>query len=510
MSAVCRRLSHGVCALVLLKVESMDLLGSTNPFDMSDTDRFHEECGVFGVFGSDEASILTALGLHALQHRGQEAAGIVTYDGSAFHAHRALGHVGENFGADSDQMRQLRGHVAIGHNRYSTSGNVNPYMEIQPFSSELAFGGFALAHNGNLTNATRLRASLIETGSLFQSSSDTEVIVHLVARSHQENVTDRLIDALSQIGGAYSVVCVANGMLVGVRDPYGVRPLILGQRDDTWLLASESCALDIVGATPVRELTPGEMVIIDKNGLQSLSPFSPMPSRFCIFEYIYFSRPDSVVEGRGVYHARKSIGGELSRESGIDADLVIPVPDSGVPAALGYAETSGIPFDLGIIRNHYVGRTFIQPNQKDRTDSVKLKHNANPAAVSGKRIILVDDSIVRGTTSRKIVSMMRNAGAAEVHMRIASPPTTHPCFYGVDTPSRDHLIAAQMSVDEIAAEIGADSLSFISVNGLYRAIADAKRQPDAPQFCDACFTGEYPIQLAAGLSANKVSHGSSR
>ena len=263
MSAVCRRLSHGVCALVLLKVESMDLLGSTNPFDMSDTDRFHEECGVFGVFGSEEASILTALGLHALQHRGQEAAGIVTYDGNAFHAHRALGHVGENFGADSDQMRQLRGHVAIGHNRYSTSGNVNPYMEIQPFSSELAFGGFALAHNGNLTNATRLRASLIETGSLFQSSSDTEVIVHLVARSHQENVTDRLIDALKQIEGAYSLVCVANDMLIGVRDPYGVRPLILGQRDDTWLLASESCALDIVGATPVRELTPGEMVIIE-------------------------------------------------------------------------------------------------------------------------------------------------------------------------------------------------------------------------------------------------------
>lgn len=471
-------------------------------------DSFHEECGVFGVFGSEEASVLTALGLHALQHRGQEAAGIVTYDGKAFHAHRALGHVGENFGADSPQMQQLRGHVAIGHNRYSTSGNVNPLMEIQPFSSELAFGGFALAHNGNLTNASRLRASLIETGSLFQSSSDTEVIVHLVVRSHQAGVTDRLVDALKQIDGAYSLVCVADDMLIGVRDPHGVRPLVLGQREDTWLLASESCALDIVGATPVRELDPGEMVVIDRNGVQSSKPFQSVPPRFCVFEYVYFSRPDSVVEGRGVYHARKAIGAELARESHIDADMVIPVPDSGVPAALGYAEASGTPFDLGIIRNHYVGRTFIQPTQKGRTDSVKLKHNANPAAVRGKRIVLVDDSIVRGTTSRKIVTMMRNAGAAEVHMRIASPPTTHPCFYGVDTPSQDQLIAAQMSVEKIATEIGVDSLAFITVDGMYRAIADINRDPASPQFCDACFTGDYPIQLASGLSAKRVSHGS--
>ena len=475
-----------------------------------DIDGFHEECGVFGAFGSDDASILTALGLHALQHRGQEASGIVTFDGAAFHAHRALGHVGDNFGADSPQMKELRGHIAIGHNRYSTSGNVNPLMEIQPFSSELAFGGFALAHNGNLTNAGRLRSSLIDTGSLFQSSSDTEVIVHLVARSHQEGVTDRLIDALKQIDGAYSLVCIADDMLIGVRDPHGVRPLILGQRDDTWLLASESCALDIVGATAVRELDPGEMLIITKDGVQSLKPFQQVPSRFCVFEYIYFSRPDSIVEGRGVYHARKSIGAELAKESHTDADLIIPVPDSGVPAALGYAEASGVPFDLGIIRNHYVGRTFIQPSQKNRTDSVKLKHNANPAAVAGKRIILVDDSIVRGTTSRKIVTMMRNAGAAEVHMRIASPPTTHPCFYGVDTPSQDQLIAAQMSIDEIAKEIGADSLSFISVDGMYNAIAGMTRNTDQPQFCDACFTGDYPIRLASGLSAKRVSHGSAR
>ena len=454
--------------------------------------------------------MLTALGLHALQHRGQEAAGIVSYDGDAFHAHRALGHVGDNFGADSPQMARLRGHAAIGHNRYSTSGNINPLMEIQPFSSELAFGGFALAHNGNLTNASRLRASLIETGSLFQSSSDTEVIVHLVARSHQADVTGRLVDALKQIDGAYSLVCVADDMLIGVRDPHGVRPLILGKRDDTWLLASESCALDIVGATVVRDLEPGEMLIIDKNGIRSEMPFQQVAPRFCVFEYVYFSRPDSIVEGRGVYHARKAIGGELASESHIDADLIIPVPDSGVPAALGYAEKSGVPFDLGIIRNHYVGRTFIQPTQKGRTDSVKLKHNANPAAVKGKRIVLVDDSIVRGTTSRKIVTMMRNAGAAEVHMRIASPPTTHPCFYGVDTPSQDQLIAARMTVDEIATEIGVDSLAFITVDGMYKAIGDMARNKDQPQYCDACFTGDYPIQLASGLSAKRVSHGGSK
>ena len=407
-------------------------------------------------------------------------------------------------------MARLRGHAAIGHNRYSTSGNINPMMEIQPFSSELAFGGFALAHNGNLTNASRLRASLIETGSLFQSSSDTEVIVHLVARSHQADVTGRLVDALKQIDGAYSLVCVADDMLIGVRDPHGVRPLILGKRDDTWLLASESCALDIVGATVVRDLEPGEMLIIDKNGIRSEMPFQQVAPRFCVFEYVYFSRPDSIVEGRGVYHARKAIGGELASESHINADLIIPVPDSGVPAALGYAEKSGVPFDLGIIRNHYVGRTFIQPTQKGRTDSVKLKHNANPAAVKGKRIVLVDDSIVRGTTSRKIVTMMRNAGAAEVHMRIASPPTTHPCFYGVDTPSQDQLIAARMTVDEIAAEIGVDSLAFITVDGMYKAIGDMTRNEDQPQFCDACFTGDYPIRLASGLSAKRVSHGGSK
>lgn len=482
-------------------------LVTTHPFD---DDHLQEECAVFGIFGTNEASINTALGLHALQHRGQEAAGIVSFDGKTFFAHRGLGHVGENFGAGSSHIANLVGHVAIGHNRYSTSGNSNALLEIQPFSSELAFGGFALAHNGNLTNAARLRSSLVETGSLFQSSSDTEIIVHLVARSHQDTVTDRLIDALKQIEGAYSLVCVAKDMLIGVRDPLGVRPLVLGKRGDAYVLASESCALDIVGAEIVRDLDPGEMVVITKAGIKSIKPFPTKQSRFCVFEYIYFARPDSVLEGRGVYHARKAIGAELAKESGAVADLVVPVPDSGVPAALGYAEAANIPFELGIIRNHYIGRTFIQPTQQGRNDSVKMKHNANPATVRGKRVVLVDDSIVRGTTSRKIVAMMRAAGAAEVHMRIASPPTKNPCFYGVDTPDKDQLIAAKLDIDAIAKEIGADSLAFISIDGLYRAMGEAGRNADGPQFCDACFTGDYPIKLASGLSGKRVSHGNSR
>ncbi|MDC1001433.1 amidophosphoribosyltransferase [Alphaproteobacteria bacterium] len=482
-------------------------LVTTHPFN---DDHLQEECAVFGIFGTDEASINTALGLHALQHRGQEAAGIVSFDGKTFFAHRGLGHVGENFGAGSSHIANLVGHVAIGHNRYSTSGNSNALLEIQPFSSELAFGGFALAHNGNLTNAARLRSSLVETGSLFQSSSDTEIIVHLVARSHQDTVTDRLIDALKQIEGAYSLVCVAKDMLIGVRDPLGVRPLVLGKQGDAYVLASESCALDIVGAEIVRDLDPGEMLVITKAGIKSIKPFPVNQSRFCVFEYIYFARPDSVLEGRGVYHTRKAIGAELANESRADADLVVPVPDSGVPAALGYAEAAKIPFELGIIRNHYIGRTFIQPTQQGRNDSVKMKHNANPATVRGKRVVLVDDSIVRGTTSRKIVAMMRAAGAAEVHMRIASPPTTNPCFYGVDTPDKDQLIAAKLDIDAIAKEIGADSLAFISIDGLYRAMGEAGRNPDGPQFCDACFTGDYPIKLASGLSGKRVSHGNSR
>ena len=320
---------------------------STNPFD---DDHFHEECAIFGIFGTPESSVHTALGLHALQHRGQEASGIVSFDGKHFHAHRGVGHVGENFDANSAPMQALKGHIAIGHNRYSTTGP-SEVRNIQPFSSELAFGGFALAHNGNLTNAARLRASLVETGSLFQSSTDTEIIVHLVARSHQQGVSNRLIDALKQIEGAYSLVCIADDMMIGVRDPHGVRPLVLGKRDNAYVLSSETCGLDIIGAEFIRDLLPGEMVVIDKNGITSIMPFQEQPSRFCIFEYVYFARPDSMLEGRGVYHARKSIGAELAAESHIDADLVIPVPDSGVPAALGYAQAANIPFELGIIRN---------------------------------------------------------------------------------------------------------------------------------------------------------------
>ena len=482
-------------------------LQTTNPFD---DDHLREECAVFGIFGTSEASINTALGLHALQHRGQEATGIVSFDGKEFHAHRGIGHVGENFGAGTAHIKSLTGHVAIGHNRYSTSGKSNATLEIQPFSSELAFGGFVLAHNGNLTNAARLRSSLVETGSLFQSSSDTEIIVHLVARSHQNTVTDRLIDALKQIEGAYSLVCVADDMLIGVRDPFGIRPLVLGKQGDAYVLASETCALDIVGAEIVRDLKPGEMIVITKDGVTTLKPFQPQKSRFCVFEYIYFARPDSIFEGHGVYHARKAIGAELANENSVPADLVVPVPDSGVPAALGYSEVANIPFELGIVRNHYIGRTFIQPTQQGRNDSVKMKHNANPATVRGKRVVLVDDSIVRGTTSRKIVMMMRAAGATEVHMRIASPPTINPCFYGVDTPDRDQLIAAQLDVNDIAIEIGADSLAFVSIDGLYRAMGEVDRNKKCPQFCDACFTGDYPIKLASGLSAKRVSHGTGR
>ena len=479
------------------------------PDDVFNDDGFHEECGLFGIHGTDEASVLTALGLHALQHRGQEASGIVAFDGKRFNAHRALGQVGENFGAHSPHMDKLRGRVAIGHNRYSTSGNVDPMREIQPFSSDLAFGPFSLAHNGNITNTSRLRASLVETGSLFQSSSDTEVIVHLVARSRKSDVVDRLTDALRQVEGAYSIVCIASNLLIGVRDPHGVRPLVIGKRGKSHVLASETCALDIVDAELVREVEPGEMVVIGGDGesIQSLKPFHAARSRFCVFEYVYFARPDSIVDDVGVYHARKDIGRQLAREAPADADIVVPVPDSGGPGAIGYAEQSGLPYELGIIRSHYVGRTFIQPSPEGRAELVKLKHNANPATVRGKRVVLVDDSIVRGTTAKRIVGMLRQAGALEVHLRIASPPTIRPCYYGVDTPNQKQLVAANMSVAEMAALVGADSLAFISIDGLYLAIRGEGRDQDAPQFCDACFTGDYPIGLASGLSRMRVSVG---
>ena len=459
--------------------------------DPFDDDKLKEECGVFGVFGHADAAALTALGLHALQHRGQEAAGIVTYDGSQFHARRNMGHVGDNFGSE-EAIQRLPGSSAIGHVRYSTSGETI-LRNIQPLFSEFSFGGLAIGHNGNLTNARSLRQKLVQRGCLFQTTTDTEVINHLIAISRAPNAIDRLTDALLQVEGAYSLVAMTADALIGTRDPYGVRPLVLGKLDGAHILSSETCALDIIGAEFVRDVERGEVIIMDAGGMHSYHPFNNTQSRFCIFEYVYFSRPDSVVEGTSVYEARKNIGVELSRESPVKADLVVPVPDSGVPAAIGFAAESGIPFDLGIIRNHYVGRTFIEPGDSIRHLGVKLKHNANRANIEGKHLVLVDDSIVRGTTSKKIVEMVRAAGAKEVHMRIASPPTAHPCFYGIDTPERDKLLAANMSVEEMAKFICVDSLAFISIDGLYRAMGEKGRDSDFPQYCDACFTNDYPI-----------------
>ena len=460
-----------------------------------DDDTLHEECGVFGLWNVPDAAAVTALGLHALQHRGQEATGIVSYDGAHFHTHRGLGLVGDNFG-DAKVIAGLPGECAIGHNRYATTGDT-VLRNVQPLYADFAFGGFAVAHNGNLTNAHKLRRALVRRGCLFQSTTDSEVFIHLIAISLYSTVVDRLIDALKQVVGAYSLVAMSNEALLGVRDPLGVRPLILGRLTGAtaggWVLASETCALDIVGAEFVRNIEPGEIVVIDDQGVRSIRPFGRTASRFCVFEYIYFARPDSVVEGTPVYEARKRIGRELARESHVPADVVVPVPDSGVPAAMGYAHESGVAFELGIIRNHYVGRTFIEPTEQIRHLGVKLKHSANRAPLEGRRVVLVDDSIVRGTTSRKIVEMVRQAGAAEVHMRISSPPTTHSCFYGIDTPERGKLLAARNDVAEMARLIGVDSLAFVSLDGLYRALGRRGRDAAAPGFCDACFTGEYPI-----------------
>jgi amidophosphoribosyltransferase len=463
---------------------------STDPWE---DDHLHEECGVFGVYGADGAAALVALGLHALQHRGQEAAGITTFDGREFHTHRAMGHVAGNF--DSDEViRKLRGDIAIGHNRYSTTGET-ALRNVQPLFAELSSGGFAVCHNGNISNAMTLRRDLVRRGSIFQSTSDTEVIIHLVATSGYRTLLDRFIDALKRVEGAYSLICLTPEGMIACRDPLGVRPLVLGRLGDSYILASETVALDVVGATFLRSVEPGELIIISPRGLRSLRPFEAMRPRPCIFEHVYFSRPDSVVDGSSVYQVRKKIGAELARESPVDADMVVPVPDSGTPAAIGYAQESGLPFELGIIRSHYVGRTFIQPGDQIRNLGVKLKHNANRAMITGKRIVLIDDSIVRGTTSLKIVQMLREAGAEEVHMRIASPPTRHSCYYGVDTPERSKLLAAQMNVDAMRDYIKVDSLAFLSTDGLYRALGEANRRDDAPQFCDACFTGDYPTRL---------------
>ena len=456
-----------------------------------DDDHFHDECGVFGIYDHPDAAAHTALGLHALQHRGQESAGIVVYDGEQFHSHRALGLVGDNFNTPAT-MDRLSGNVAIGHVRYSTSGNT-VIRNVQPLFAEFKFGGLAVAHNGNLTNAYDVRRQLVDRGCLFQSTSDTETIIQLIAISEYGRVIDRLTDALSQVEGAYSLVAITQKKLIGARDPWGIRPLILGRIGDSYVLTSETCALDIIGADFVRDIEPGEIVIIDEMGLHSVKPFNKRQQRFCIFEYIYFARPDSHLEGRNVYDVRKRIGAELARESHVDANVVVPVPDSGVPSAIGYAQEAGVPFELGIIRNHYVGRTFIEPTDQIRHLGVRLKHNANMGYLKGKRVVLIDDSIVRGTTSMKIVEMVRSAGAKEVHMRISSPPTTHSCFYGIDTPEKQELLAGRYDIQGMADLINVDSLAFISIDGLYRSVGLKGRNNDTPQFCDACFSGDYPI-----------------
>jgi amidophosphoribosyltransferase len=463
---------------------------STNPFA---DDKLHEECGIFGIWGKPEASAFVALGLHALQHRGQEAAGIASYDGERFHMERREGLVGDQFSAGGP-IDKLKGPHAIGHVRYSTTGG-SLNRNIQPFFADVASGGIALAHNGNLTNAHALRKRLVRNGSVFYSTSDTECIVHLVATSTAGPIVERLIDALKQVEGAYSLVALTRKKLIGVRDPLGVRPLVIGQVDGAYVLASETCALDIIDAKFVRDVLPGELVVISDEGIESFKPFPPQRPRFCIFEYVYFARPDSQIDGLGVYEVRKAIGAELAREAPVEADMIVPVPDSGVPGALGYSEAANTPFELGIIRNHYVGRTFIEPSDHIRHLGVKLKHNANRARLKGKRVVLVDDSIVRGTTSKKIIKMVRDAGATEVHMRIASPPTTDSCFYGVDTPDKSNLLAANYTVAEMCRFIGADSLHFISINGLYRALRQNRRDATTTRFCDACFTGEYPTSL---------------
>ena len=466
--------------------------GQSAEFDPN-ADRLREECGVFGIFGHPDAAAITALGLHALQHRGQEAAGIVAFDGHRFNLERRLGLVGDHFSKGSTIAR-LPGTAAVGHVRYSTTGETI-LRNVQPLFAELDTGGIAVAHNGNLTNGLTLRRELIRQGAIYQSTSDTEVILHLVARSRKSRIIERFIEALYQLEGAYALVTLSNKALIGTRDPLGIRPLVLGELDGCYLLASETCALDIIGARFVRDIENGEIVVITEQGVESLRPFARVPARPCIFEYIYFARPDSVVHGRSVYDIRKQMGAELAREMPIDADVVIPVPDSGVPAAIGYAQASGIPFELGIIRNHYVGRTFIQPTQSIRETGVRMKHSANKSVIAGKRIILLDDSIVRGTTSLKIVRMMREAGAREVHFRISSPPIKHPDYYGIDTPEREKLLAATHSIDEMRDYIGCDSLAFLSVEGVYRAMGEQRRDPNRPQFTDHCFTGEYPTYL---------------
>ena len=455
-----------------------------------------DECGVFGVFGHPEAAVLTALGLHALQHRGQETCGIVSYDGQVFHMERYKGLVGDSFGQrkGAERLDRLPGSAACGHVRYSTSGG-SSVRNIQPVFADLAIGGLALGHNGNLTNARTLRSEMVNDGAIFQTTMDTEVIVQLIARSKRALFVDRLVDALMQLEGGYALVGMTGKKLFGVRDPLGLRPLVLGDLDGAPILASETCALDMIGASFVREIENGEIIVISTEGVESHRPFPPRKPRSCVFEYVYFARPDSVLQGRSVYEVRRRMGQQLASEQPADADVVVPVPDSGVPAAIGYAETSQMPFQLGIIRNHYVGRTFIQPTQASRQVGVRMKHNANALQLKGKRVVLVDDSVVRGNTSKKIVEMVREAGAKEIHFRSASPPIKHPDFYGIDMPSKGELFAARLAIEEMAKELKVDSLGFLSLDGLYWALDTGGRSDQDPEFADHCFSGQYPTAL---------------
>jgi len=454
--------------------------------------RLKEECGVFGIFNNKDAAALTALGLHALQHRGQEACGIATFDGKKFYAERRLGLVGDNF-TKGNVLEKLPGNNAIGHNRYSTAGN-NLIKNIQPFFADLHMGGVCIAHNGNLSNALVLRKELVKNGSIFQTTSDTETIVQLIAKSKRERIVDKIIEALFKIQGGYALTILLNKKLVGVRDPFGIRPLLIGKLNKSFVLASETCAFDIIGAKLVREVENGEVVVISENSFESIKPFPKIKERPCIFEYIYFSRPDSIIKNTSFYEYRKKLGIQLAKEAHIESDLIIPVPDSGVPAAIGYSEEVKKNVQLGIIRNHYVGRTFIEPTQQIRSLGVKLKHNANKTLIKNKSLILIDDSLVRGTTSIKIIKMLYEAGAKEVHLRIASPPIKYPDYYGVDTPNKNELLASKNNIEEMRKIINAKTLQFLSIEGLYKSMGYEKRNPTYPQFTDHCFTGDYPIR----------------
>jgi len=464
--------------------------------------KLKEECGVFGISNSNDASALTALGLHALQHRGQEGCGIVSFDGEKYHSEKRFGLVGDNFSKEK-VLKNLPGNYAIGHNRYSTSGE-NTLRNIQPFFADTNAGGIGVAHNGNLTNSITLRKKLVDDGAIFHTTSDTETIVQLIAKSKRNKTIDKIIDAIFQIQGGYALVMLTQNTLVGVRDPYGIRPLVIGRIKDSYVFASETCALDIIGAKYIRDVENGEVVFIENNELKSIKPFPARKIRPCVFEYIYFARPDSLLNGKSAYEHRKNFGIELAKENKIDADIIVPVPDSGNAAALGFAQFLGKNFELGLIRNHYVGRTFIEPSQKIRSLGVKLKLNANQSTIKNKKIILVDDSLVRGTTSHKIVKMLYDAGAKEVHVNIACPEIKYPDFYGVDTPSKKELLAANKTNDEICEYIGAKSLNFLSLEGMYRAMGFDKRNNSYPQLTDHYFTGDYPVKPIDELGDDKV------